>query len=247
MVAADGLDGQGNTSGHQSLVHRVCEAAVDEVLATVNTVQYIIQSIEQISHAPFRRERIKCVSLKPKTDRGNAAAACLMDGSTAAGYMWRRARDDCEKGDILLLEEHVVNPQSVDTPGKEVVLDGKTLLAVERSLRHELIHAFDDVRGFVEAADCSHQACSEIRAARLSGDCFVGEEFRRGRFDPLSGGMKCVRRRAIMAVDKNPLCRDFSERAVERVFQRCYSDYEPFAAPIYAMGSYGKERFKFGQ
>ncbi|CBH15660.1 Peptidase M76 family, putative [Trypanosoma equiperdum] len=239
-------DGVGNLSRKQPSIHEICEAAVDEVLANVNTVQYLIKSIEEISNTPFRRERIKCV---PQLDSGGVANASwaggsntMADGTSAAGYMWRRARRDCEKGDILLIEQHVVLDKA--TENDSIVPGAKTCTAVERNLRHELIHAFDDARGIIEASDCMHQACSEVRAARLSGDCFVGEEMRRGRFDLLSGGIQCVRRRAITAVEKNPLCRGFSERAVERIFKQCYSDYEPFAAPLYSMGSYGDEKFE---
>lgn len=183
-----------------------------------------------------------------------------------AGYMWRRARPDCQKGDIVLIQEHI--PQSTthkklpdtDANGSKTsslatfqhvggIADLQThhaaaLEHVERNLRHELIHAFDDARGYIESADCTHQACSEIRAARLSGDCFAGEEIKKGRFDMLQGGLRCVKRRATTAVEMNPVCRGFSERAVETVFQRCYSDYEPFAAPVYAMGSYGERMFE---
>ncbi|RNF10194.1 mitochondrial inner membrane protease ATP23 [Trypanosoma conorhini] len=228
-----------------SVLHQQCEAAVDEVLASVNTVQYLIKSIDEITGRPFKRERVRCVSLnrggRSSGDDVSGNGAGLSDGNVMAGYMWRRAREDCEKGDILLVEELMVGKAS---NGSTNTPDRRTVETVERSLRHELIHAFDDARGVIDSSDCMHQACSEIRAARLSGDCFVGEELKRGRLDPLRSGMLCVKRRATLAVERNPICRGFSERAVERVFQRCYSDYEPFAAPIYAMGSYGEKLFK---
>ncbi|KAH9581913.1 Peptidase M76 [Trypanosoma melophagium] len=240
-------------------IHQECEAAVDEVLASVNTVQYLIKSIEEITQTPFIRERIKCVSLRrPKNGASNSSisenmnnininseSSAFSNERVSAGYMWQRAREDCEKGDILLIEENMIAgaARKSTTQSSELQPSKHTLDTVERNLRHELIHAFDDARGVIEPADCTHQACSEIRAARLSGDCFVGQELRRGRLDPLRSGMLCVRRRAAMALETNPVCRGFSDRAVERVFRRCYSDYEPFAAPIYAMGSYGDERF----
>ncbi|KEG10009.1 mitochondrial inner membrane protease ATP23 [Trypanosoma grayi] len=241
MASSGGEGKTDDEDAKKAVIHQQCEAAVDEVLATVNTVQYLLKSIAEITQTPFRRERIKCVSLQH-------VHSGLSDAGVSAGYMWRRAREDCERGDVLLVEEQVVaaTPAITTTTSSSSgrpKLDKKTIEAVERNLRHELIHAFDDARGVVEAADCTHQACSEIRAARLSGDCFVGQELRRGRLDPLRSGMLCVRRRATLAVERNPVCRGFSERAVERVFQRCYSDYEPFAAPIYALGSYGEEKF----
>lgn len=256
--------------------HDLCEASVEYVLEHVNTVQYLLQSIEGITGHPFTRDRIKCLpavpslpyprqqrvprsprSTSPEKENHTAAAPgslTLRPDLVFAGYMWRRARPDCDKGDIVLVEDHL--PQSKDLDAKtttkgapasrtELLTKGyqKVLQQTERNLRHELIHAFDDARGFVESADCTHQACSEIRAARLSGDCFASEEAKKGRFSFFQGGLQCVRRRAVLAVEMNPVCKGFSERAVETVFQRCYSDYEPYVAPVYALGSYGEESF----
>lgn len=238
--------------------HDICEAAVNIVLRQVNTIQYLLQSVEQVSGQPFTRDRIKCLSASPSSS-GNGLTA----ERVYAGYMWRSVGPQSRAKDIVLLEEHVFRlfnskaaaaaeeKNSGSTIVTEVEKTEQMLLAsqqsllhqTERNLRHELIHAFDDARGIIESADCLHQACSEIRAARLSGDCFMSQEARKGRFNFFDGGQKCVRRRAIMAVDRNPVCRGFSERAVETVLQKCYSDYEPFAAPIYAMGSYGDEQF----
>lgn len=231
--------------------HELCDASVDYVLKHVNTIQYLIQSIEKVSGVPFLRDRIKCVS---SSSSPNTAPRST---EVRAGYMWRTvgASDRrYRKGDVVLLEDHLA-PFCEKLGGLSGVsameerLEQKdmrgALHIVEKDLRHELIHAFDDTRGVVEPSDCLHQACSEIRAARLSGDCFVGEEVKRWRWNVL-GGKDCVRRRAVMAVETNPICRGFSERAVEMMFPRCYYDYEPFAAPIYAMGSYGDQVYPNG-
>ncbi|KAG5465467.1 hypothetical protein CUR178_00171 [Leishmania enriettii] len=267
--------------------HEVCEAAVDYVLRNVNTVQYMIQSIEEITGKPFLRNRIKCLPAASRAEASRSRLTGLSPDRVYAGYMWRSARSDCEAKDVVLLEDHVARlyntrhaaaflekekgvdematsslrtsqaaaaaaspPPTPATPSRlERLLEGSqrpVLEQVERNIRHELVHAFDDARGVIESSDCVHQACSEIRAARLSGDCFVGQEMRKGRFNFFEGGQKCVRRRAVIAVDRNPVCRGFSERAVDTVFHKCYSDYEPFAAPIYALGSYGYTQFANG-
>lgn len=258
--------------------HDVCEAAVDYVLRNVNTVQYLLRSIEEISGTTFHRDRIKCLPAAPRNRPASSPASGLTPDRVFAGYMWRSARADCQAKDIVLLEDHInrlfnvkqaesflkkyTEPvSSAESPAADSPVSGTTALKLqrllagsqqavleqmERNIRHELVHAFDDARGHIESADCMHQACSEIRAARLSGDCFVGQEVRKGRFNFFEGGQKCVRRRAVMAVDRNPVCRGFSERAVDTVFQRCYSDYEPFAAPVYALGSYGGDHFENG-
>ncbi|KAG5463992.1 hypothetical protein LSCM1_00171 [Leishmania martiniquensis] len=264
--------------------HEVCEAAVDYVLRNVNTVQYMIQSIEEITGKPFLRTRIKCLPAASRVEASCSTVTGLLADGVFAGYMWRSARPDCEAKDVVLLEDHIVRlfntKHAVAFLKKEKGIEEHTasilstsrppavasslpppsaapsrlehLLAasqrpvldqVERNIRHELVHAFDDARGVIESSDCLHQACSEIRAARLSGDCFVGQEMRKGRFNFFESGQQCVRRRAVVAVDRNPVCRGFSERAVDTVFSKCYSDYEPFAAPIYALGSYGDTRF----
>lgn len=220
--------------------HELCDASVDFVLRNVNTIQYLIQSIEKITQQPFLRSRIKCISSSPLPSTK----------SSSAGYMWRSVpHQRVMKGDIVLLEDQLVktanknffekelNPETLETSFKSV------LHQVEKDLRHELVHAFDDARGEVDPYDCFHQACSEIRAARLSGDCFVNEEAKKMRWNLFAGGKECVRRRAVLAVETNPICRGFSDRAVEKMFPRCYFDYEPFAAPIYAMGSYGTQTF----
>ena len=56
-------------------------------------------------------------------------------------------------------------------------------------ITHELIHAYDHCRAKVDWGNCVHHACSEIRAANLSGDCFFSKEVRgRGRAGPWQGG-----------------------------------------------------------
>jgi inner membrane protease ATP23 len=39
------------------------------------------------------------------------------------------------------------------------------------TLTHELVHAYDHCRAYVDWTNCVHHACSEVRAANLSGDC----------------------------------------------------------------------------
>ena len=183
----------------------------------VKNVEHALKNINTISYItevlgklgrPFTKEMVKCV---PSGVKRHAADA---------GYIWQDSRE-AKRGEIVIREDQITTPEEI-----------------ERSLRHELIHAFDDARGVIEPTNCYHHACSEIRAARLSGDCFCREEFKRGHVDLLQSGVNCVRRRATLAVEQNPVCRGYSTRAVERVFQQSYSDYEPFIAPIYGMGSY---------
>lgn len=189
--------------------HAACLKHVEEALK-VNTIRYIVDVMRDLGRE-FNAGHVKCLR---STVAGPHSTGAM------AGYMWGNT-SSAKKGEIVLHEDQA-----------------KTQADVERNLRHELIHAFDDVRGHIEPTNCYHHACSEVRAARLSGDCFLGEEVKRGNLDFMFSGRTCVSRRAAMAVENNPLCRGFGARAVERVFLQCYSDYEPFVAPIYGMGDF---------
>ena len=60
-------------------------------------------------------------------------------------------------------------------PGKGISLcynQIQTRTEMENMLAHELIHAYDDcARRNMNWMDLKHHACSEVRAANLSGDC----------------------------------------------------------------------------
>ncbi|XP_065878902.1 mitochondrial inner membrane protease ATP23-like isoform X2 [Euphorbia lathyris] len=52
---------------------------------------------------------------------------------------------------------------------------------VNQVVIHKLIHAYDQCRAAnLNWSDCAHQACSEIRAGNLSGDCHFKRELLRG-------------------------------------------------------------------
>ena len=100
---------------------------------------------------------------------------------------------------------------------------------VERTVLHELIHAYDTCRAKVDCNDCRHLACTEIRAALLSGDCDMLNEWRRRNFGFKAQGVSCVKRRAELSVAAHPNCGgDKARAAVEEVFEKCYSDTAPF-------------------
>lgn len=83
---------------------------------------------------------------------------------------------------------------------KLIVLCRSNLISsrqVATTIQHELIHAFDDCKDKLDTTSCESVACSEVRAAALSGDCDVSEELMRGNFPLLK---RCVRRRALVHV-----------------------------------------------
>ena len=133
-----------------------------------------------------------------------------------------------------------------DTKSKELLIcSNLPRKLLELTVIHELIHAYDDCRGRLSPSS-SHQdtsayskliACSEIRAARLSGDCGLLEEIKRGILPSLNPFklkdhlISCVRRRAILSMNMNPLCPDdpvLNEATVLQEWDSCFADTQPF-------------------
>lgn len=102
-----------------------------------------------------------------------------------------------------------------------------------RAITHELIHAYDHCRvAALDYSDCAHMACTEVRAANLSGDCDLSAEvWRTGSLPvPLAGHQQaCVRRRAEKSIAMHPACagRDI-KKAVDDIYAPCYADRAPF-------------------
>eukprot|EP00803_Ostreobium_quekettii_P005398 evm.model.scf_280EXC.2 EVM.evm.TU.scf_280EXC.2 scf_280EXC:5411-7835(-) len=101
---------------------------------------------------------------------------------------------------------------------------------IDRALTHELIHAYDHCRAAnIEWEDCNHHACSEIRAAALSGDCNWSQELLRGNWRLKGQFQACVKRRAGLSVAMNPNCsKEQAKEAVDAMFDRCFQDTAPF-------------------
>lgn len=101
---------------------------------------------------------------------------------------------------------------------------------LEDTLSHEMIHWWDHCRFKVDWANLRHHACSEIRAASLSGDCRWTREVNRRHFGFLKQHQACTKRRAILSVRANPACKDnaMAERVVDEVWESCFYDTRPF-------------------
>ena len=118
---------------------------------------------------------------------------------------------------------------------QKIQLNQNNLLSARQAtetLRHELIHAFDLERPGFSQENCLHIACTEIRAAKLSGDCSLLNEIMRGQIhSPLGFYHRlehCVRRRSTLALDMLPHCQSSSKDSVESVWTRCFQDSSPF-------------------
>lgn len=104
------------------------------------------------------------------------------DGQMAGGF-----QDD---GKVILCANHIGSQEHAST-----------------TIVHEAVHAFDECRANVDWTNCVHHACSEIRAATLSGDCsFVREVVLRRNFGWGKQFQRCIRRRAELSVGMNPHC-----------------------------------------
>ncbi|WFC99509.1 Mitochondrial inner membrane protease atp23 [Malassezia yamatoensis] len=101
---------------------------------------------------------------------------------------------------------------------------------LEDTLAHEMVHWWDHCRFRVDWTDLRHHACSEIRAATLSGDCRWTREINRHNYSFLRQLQKCARRRAILSVRGNANCPDEATAAkvVDDVWDSCFHDTRPF-------------------
>jgi len=111
-----------------------------------------------------------------------------------------------------------------------------------RTLLHELIHAFDFARAKIDPSNCDHVACSEVRAANLSGECgmwaTLGLEKRNfpraeGVEAAESKKERCVAHKAVLSLEDNKNCAGncLPEKSTDRVLKRCMRDYWPFVNP----------------
>eukprot|EP01125_Pyxidicula_operculata_P019183 TRINITY_DN6935_c0_g1_i1.p1 TRINITY_DN6935_c0_g1~~TRINITY_DN6935_c0_g1_i1.p1 ORF type:complete len:173 (-),score=0.93 TRINITY_DN6935_c0_g1_i1:58-576(-) len=114
-----------------------------------------------------------------------------------------------------------------DTKLGLVVCENNTV-RVEEVLLHEGIHAFDYCRAKLNPDNCVHVACSEIRAARLSGQCDITREYSRGNFKFSEQHQNCIRRRVALSLKSIPACQNKTKFAIDRAWDSCYNDLEPF-------------------
>ncbi|GBG26157.1 Mitochondrial inner membrane protease ATP23-like [Hondaea fermentalgiana] len=128
--------------------------------------------------------------------------------------------NESDKGHVLLCEDNI-EKFSVSSAH------------VERTAAHELIHAYDHCRAKLDWQNCLHLACTEIRAANLSGDCTMKAEMGRGQFSIKGQGERCIRRRAELSIAGHEHCKDIAKAAVDKVFDKCIADRAPFIGKFY--------------
>ncbi|KAF2455122.1 mitochondrial inner membrane protease atp23 [Lineolata rhizophorae] len=107
----------------------------------------------------------------------------------------------------------------------------RTRAEIEDTMAHEMVHAYDYARFKVDRGNLRHQACTEIRASMLSGECRFGREFfGRNQWNITEQLQECVRRRATLSLKNRPAVKDdvHSARLVNEVWDSCFKDTRPF-------------------
>ena len=101
----------------------------------------------------------------------------------------------------------------------------------EDTMAHEMVHAWDHLKFKVEPTNLRHQACLEIRASTLSGECrFSREFFTKNQWRITEQLQHCVRRRATLSMMARPGVKDdaHATRIVNDVWDSCFNDTRPF-------------------
>jgi len=173
------------------------------------------------------KERLQCWERKNTACHKSAFVVFMLEKMQQAGC-------------AVNVEKHFVCEEcpvlgAFDAERNEIVLCQNNIIS-EREMAdvmtHELIHAYDNCRGKVDFTDLKHLACTEIRAANLSGDCFMWKEMlNRLNFTQGFRGQHaaCVKRKAgnsIVAVGGGDRAK--ADAAIDAVWDTCFNDTEPF-------------------
>ncbi|XP_075867615.1 mitochondrial inner membrane protease ATP23 homolog [Nelusetta ayraudi] len=182
------------------------KGSIDQSLFTFHhKCQVMLQfAMETSPYAKLLLSAMKSSGCKVFKDRHFSCEDC--DGTVSGGF-------DADSSQIVLCQNNI-HQQSHMT----------------RVVTHELIHAFDHCRAHVDwFNNYRHLACSEIRAANLSGDCAFKSEAARFNFGFKQHQQACVRGRALRSIlAVRNISREEAEKIVDEVFDTCFKDHAPF-------------------
>lgn len=207
VVDAGPTDAAGETKDDMKARAR-CEQWKDDLLRTSPMVRFMVKHLALVSCNPLTpRAEGTSPSVPPKL----LIASCPPD--IAGGFSPSAPAQPPSESGILLCANRIFSKAHL-----------------EDTLAHEMIHWYDHCRFLVDWSNLRHHACSEIRAASLSGDCSFSREVNRRHFGMLKQHQACARRRAILSVRGNPACKDeaMAEQAVNDVWESCFHDTRPF-------------------
>lgn len=173
------------------------------------------------------RAHRKCQERLSKACRSSAYVKFMLDAMSKLGCVVDPEKHMiCEPCESKLLG-------GFDPDKKEMFLCENTIYSqrtMEDVLTHELIHAYDNCRIKYNPDDVRMLACTEIRAANLSGDCWFSKEtFGRFKFGWKGHQQKCVKERAVKSIlCVREISKQDAEDVVDSVFDACFHDTDPF-------------------
>ncbi|KAJ1927352.1 Mitochondrial inner membrane protease atp23 [Tieghemiomyces parasiticus] len=167
----------------------------------------------------------KCVENRDYLMRNNPIIVFMLDEMEKLGCPFKREHIRCTPCDDLR--------SGGFSPDRGIQLCANHFMSTSHmkvTLAHELVHAYDHCRFNMDLSNCLHHACTEIRAASLSGDCNIIREMNRRNYALSKQHQACVKRRAILSLKANPCCSapGAAEEAVNKVFKSCFRDTRPF-------------------
>ena len=199
--------------------HRLCNEWVASGLSNNKSIQFLLKTLVDSGCTPPDKF-IRCTQCK----QPQAGGFGVLESSD------KLTKPQCEKSydDI----KHQLQTSESTKLLPEIFLCQQYLeneKHVHRTLHHELIHAIDfcRVKDMNPVHNCVHLACTEIRATNLSAECGFWSEL--PRMSKFAGhGAECVKRRSLLSVRANPICRDEAETYVQAAMPRCSRDYYPY-------------------
>ena len=230
------------SSAAVSEAERIYKQALEQY-DSLTTFQQWMTTMSCITGTATQEQRMQCIASHQEAHRGPMIARCesnrdyLMESSPAVRFML----DELKKVGCETTREQVDCAPCFGHKGGFAPFRGIRLCSnqvvkqgeAEKTLVHELMHAYDQCRFKVDWSDPRHHACSEVRAANLSGECGWWREYRGGQTgitDIAKHHQDCVRRRAAAALMANPKVNSRSEAEfhVNAVFDACFRDTRPF-------------------
>ena len=170
----------------------------------------------------------KCLTRLSRSIKNNPTVIHMLISMHEAGYPVKLSRDfSCEPCSPRVAGGY-------DPYRQQVVLCENNIYSqihMNEVLTHELVHSFDDKTVRMDWNDMTHLACTEIRAANLSGECsFKRENLLRFNFGFKSHNQECVKNRAALSIStiREEISYEKAREIVDSVFSQCYSYTNPF-------------------
>ncbi|GAC77528.1 ku70-binding protein [Moesziomyces antarcticus T-34] len=189
-----------------------CEQWTHELFRTSPMVRFMAKHLSLLDCDPLSPRTPTASSSSTATEAKVVIAPC--PPTIAGGFSPSGPREPTSGSSILLCSNQIMSKAHL-----------------EDTLAHEMVHWFDHCRFLVDWSNLRHHACSEIRAASLSGDCNWAREWQRRNYGFKLQHQKCVKRRAVISILANPACngdKEKAERTVDEVFDSCFRDTRPF-------------------